>query len=221
MKIEKYYTPKEACEMLNIHFRTLQNWDRDGKIKIHRTPTNRRHVPESEILRILGIVNPDEDKYTIAYGRVSSYDQKKKGDLDRQVDYMVERLTEKNYQNIKVVTDVGSGLNDYRKGLLKIMDMAKRGEVKSVAVTYRDRLTRFGFNYLETYFASYDVNLIVLHHHSEDKSPQEELVEDLMSIIASFSGKLYGLRSGKNKKVTKKVKGVILDAFDLSDEDRR
>jgi len=207
--------------MLNIHFRTLQNWDRDGKIKIHRTPTNRRHVPESEILRILGIVNPDEYKYTIAYGRVSSYDQKKKGDLDRQVDYMVERLTEKNYQNIKVVTDVGSGLNDHRKGLLKIMDMAKRGEVKSVAVTYRDRLTRFGFNYLEIYFASYDVNLIVLHHYSEDKSPQEELVEDLMSIIASFSGKLYGLRSGKNKKVTKKVKGVILDAFDLSNEDRR
>lgn len=73
-------------------------------------------------------------------------------------------------------------------------------EVRNVYITYKDRLTRFGYHYLETMFLAHDVNIIVVKDEKLDKSVQEELVEDMMTLIASFSGKLYGMRSKKNKK---------------------
>jgi len=123
-----------------------------------------------------------------------------------------------NITDVIVVTDVGSGLNDKREGLTKVMDMAKNGDIKMVAITYKDRLTRFGFNYLETYFNNYGVKINILKNVLNDKSPQEELVEDLMSIIASFSGKLYGLRSHKNKRVVNETKEIITDALNLQNK---
>ena len=74
-------------------------------------------------------------------------------------------------------------------------------------MTYKDRLTRFGFHYLETICLAHDSNIIVIKDKWSEKSVQEELVEDMMSLIASFSGKLYGMRSGKNK-IRKEEKGV-------------
>ena len=126
-----------------------------------------------------------------------------------------------DFRKIKVITDVGSGLNDKRKGLLKVMEMAKRREIDCIMVTYKDRLTRFGFNYLETFFTAFDVEIIVLNDAFVDKSPQEEMIEDLMSIISSFAGKLYGLRSRKHTQVTKKTKEILLDGLNLSNQDKR
>ena len=95
-------------------------------------------------------------------------------------------------------------MNDNRKQLQKLLGMVCRGEVRNVYVTYKDRLTRFGFRYLETVFSAHGTAIIVVRDEKEEKSVQEELVEDMMSLIASFSGKLYGMRSkkkaeGKNK----------------------
>ena len=73
-------------------------------------------------------------------------------------------------------------------------------EVRTVYVTYNDRLTRFGFHYLETVFGLKGVNIVVLNNPMGEKNVEKELVDDMMSLIASFSGKLYGLRSGKNRK---------------------
>ena len=83
--------------------------------------------------------------------------------------------------------------------------MVCNNEVRNVYVTYKDRLTRFGYHYLETMFLAHNVNIIVVKDKDNEKSVSEELAEDLMSLIASFSGKLYGLRSGKNKKSIKKA----------------
>ena len=89
------------------------------------------------------------------------------------------------------------------------MNLAKDSKISKVYVTYKDRLTRFGFNYLEVYFKSHNVEIVVLNDVNEDKSPQQELIEDLMTIVASFSGKLYGLRSGKNKKVENEINKIL------------
>ncbi len=218
MEKEKLYTPKQVCEILGIHIRTLQNWDKKGKIKIIRTPSNRRKVRESEINKILGDINKESNNRTVIYARVSSYEQKTKGDLDRQIGYITHKLSMNNITDVIVVTDVGSGLNDKREGLTKVMDMAKNGDIKMVAITYKERLTRFGFNYLETYFNNYGVKINILKNVLNDKSPQEELVEDLMSIIASFSGKLYGSRSHKNKRVINETKEIITDALNLQNK---
>ena len=211
MSNEKYYTARQASDMLGVSLKTVQRWDDQGKMKALRTPTNRRLFPQSEIDKMLGMESTEKvvnnDSVAI-YGRVSSHDQKMKGDLDRQVGSILLKVNGA-HSKITTITDVGSGLNDKRKGLVKLMDMAKNKEISKVYISYKDRLTRFGFNYLELYFNSHDVEIVVMNDDAEDKSPQQELMEDLMSIIASFSGKLYGLRSGKNKKVEDEIKKTI------------
>ncbi|MBC7105793.1 MAG: recombinase family protein, partial [Firmicutes bacterium] len=102
---------------------------------------------------------------------------------------------------------VASGLSDRRPGLLRLMEMARRGEITDIAVTYKDRLTRFGFGYLERFFSGYGVKIHIVDGEEDKKSLQEELVDDLISIVTSFSGKLYGLRSrAKARALVKAVK---------------
>lgn len=98
-----------------------------------------------------------------------------------------------------ILKEVGSGLNDKRTQLKKLMKMVCNNEVRNVYVTCKDRLTRFGFNYLKTMFEVHGTTIVVVKDEANKKSVEEELVEDMMSLMASFSGKLYGLRSRKNK----------------------
>ena len=214
---EKLYTAREACEILGVNIKTLQRWDREGIAFATRTPTNRRRFSQSEINRLLNINGKNnlntgsmEETSVAIYGRVSSHEQKAKGDLDRQVGSIMIKINSQ-YSNVLTITDVGPGLNDKRKGLNNLMNLAKERKISKVYITYKDRLTRFGFNYLEMYFNSHNVEIIVLNDDAEDKSPQQELIDDLMTIIASFSGKLYGLRSGKNKIVNDEIKKTIED----------
>ena len=111
--------------------------------------------------------------------------------------FLIENVN--NLHNPLILKEVGSGLNDKRPQLQKLLKMVCNDEIRNVYITYKDRLTRFGYNYLETMFLEHNVNIIVVKDENADKSVQEELVEDMMSLIASFSGKLYGMRSKKNK----------------------
>ena len=112
--------------------------------------------------------------------------------------YIIEH--QNNLQSPLVLKEIGSGLNDKRTQLQKLIGMVMQDEVHSVFVTYKDRLTRFGFNYLETIFRMKGVEIVVLNNRADNKNVEQELVDDMMSLIASFSGKLYSLRSGENKK---------------------
>lgn len=142
-----------------------------------------------------------------------------KGDLNRQIDFLKEKIAP-DFLLVETISDVGSGLNDQRKGLLKLMKLAKKQEITDVAVRYKDRLTRFGYGYLEEYFKSHGVTLHILDDEETTKSVQEELADDLMSIITSFSGKLYGLRSKKHQELQKTAKETIVDVQDLSNENQ-
>lgn len=211
---ERLYSPKDAAEILGVCTLTIKRWDKAGKINTLRTPNGRRRIAQSEINRLLNIDASHEeisDKDTIAvYARVSSHEQKVKGDLDRQIGALVNFINiKKQGVSITTITDVGSGLNDKRKGLMKLMELAKDKKFSEINITYKDRLTRFGFNYLEMYFKSYGVPIIIMNNDGGNKNPQDELVEDLISVITSFSEKLYGLRSGKNKIVNNKVTEII------------
>ncbi|MFW6002573.1 MAG: IS607 family transposase [archaeon] len=217
---KELYTPKEAAKILGISVMTLQRWDRSGKIKCLRTPTNRRRIHRREIEKLLGdrTITPTNKKLVI-YGRVSSNEQKKKGDLDRQIEFIKQKLDLRVYNNIEIITDVGSGLNDKRKGLMKVMKQAQEGKMTDLAVRYKDRLTRFGYHYLALFFKGYNINVHILDDTKDNKTVYEELTDDLLSIITSFSGKLYGIRSGKNKILKNKIKVAIDDVANLPDED--
>lgn len=135
----------------------------------------------------------------VLYGRVSGHDQQ--ADLERQR----ERLrtwaqTARAGQAIQELSDVGSGLNSNRKGLQKVLALVQDYQVSEVVVTCSDRLTRFGLEYLTTLFAGYGVKLTVLEP-AEDKTREQELTEDLLALIASFAGRLYGMRSRKRREL--------------------
>lgn len=139
-----------------------------------------------------------EKRNCVIYARVSGNDQKKNGDLDRQALYLVEHVSDLHHP--VVLKEVGSGMNDQRKQLQKLIEMVCRNEVDKVYITYKDRLTRFGYHYLETVFKAHGTEIIVVQDQKEEKDVQRELVEDMMSLIASFSGKLYGMRSRGNRR---------------------
>lgn len=201
--LKNYYRPKDIANFLGVTTRTLQNWEKDNKISFRRDPiSNRRYMTRDDTVRLLVkhhlfLDDSNNHRHDIIYARVSSHHQKNNGDLDRQIRFLLDNNND--LQNVLILSEVGSGLNDKRKKLQQLLRMVMNDEVNRVFVTYRDRLTRFGFNYLETVLNKKNVKIIVVQQKCEEKSIEQELVDDMMSLIASFSGKLYGLRSKKNK----------------------
>ena len=201
--MERLYTMKEASKLLGVHIRTIQKWDREGKIRCVRTMGGKRRVPESEIKRILGI---HEKRKIVGYARVSSHTQK--DDLERQIELIKSYARERDWE-IEVLKDIGSGLKEDRRNFQKLLRMVMNKEISKVVIAYPDRLTRFGFETLEKFFKSYGAEMVVINH--EERSPHEELVEDLITIISHFAGELYGMRSHKYKKVVEGAKKLIQD----------
>jgi len=198
---ERLYTLKEACLLLGLHPRTIQKWDKQGKIRVVRTPGGRRRIPESELRRLQG---EKGIRSIIGYARVSSNTQK--DELERQVEYLRQRGVQ------EVITDIGSGLNEKRKGFLRLLDRVLHNEVDKVVVLYEDRLTRFGFDTLRKVFEAHGTTIEVLNQTADAKPPQQELVKDLITIISHFSGKLYGMRSHKQKEAVKRAKELFAQA---------
>jgi len=110
-----------------------------------------------------------------------------------------------------VVTDVTNGLKEDRRGLRKLIEMAKRGEIEAIVVAYRDRLTRFGFEYLKTLFNTLGVDIYVAFQE-EPKDYVQELVEDLVEIVTSFASRIYGKRSKRYKEVVKCIGEAVKDS---------
>jgi putative resolvase len=106
-----------------------------------------------------------------------------------------------------VLTDIISGLNEKRKNFLKLLEMVSEKKVYKVIVAYEDRLTRFGFETLSRLFSSFGTTIEVINQ--EEKTPKEELVEDLITIVSHFAGKLYGMRSHKYNEVVEGVRKLV------------
>ena len=207
----KLYSPREVCERYKITSRTLLNWSYDGRIKFIRTTGGHRRyiIDDTELgelrdLTELGKLRELRVRRKMCYCRVSTIGQKE--DLERQVEFF--RL---EYPNHEIITDIGSGLNFKRKGFNSILDFAIKGDVGEIVVTHRDRLCRFGFELVERIVTEHSHGRIVVLNKKET-SPQEELSNDLISIITVFSSRLYGLRSHqiKNKieEETKETKEI-------------
>ena len=199
---ERVYTLKEAKKLLGVTTWTIQQWDKQGKIRCVRTVGGRRRIPESEIKRILGL---KEERGIVGYARVSSVTQK--DDLERQKMSILNYAKEKGYGDIQILSDVGSGLNEKRKSFLKLLEMVSEKKVSKVIVAYEDRLTRFGFETLSRMFLAFGTSIEVINR--EEKTPQEELVEDLITIVSHFAGKLYGMRSHKYEEVVEGVRKLV------------
>ena len=204
--LERLLRPKEACQRLGISYPTLARWVREGRIKAIRTAGGKYRIPESEVRRIAEGAPTSSEVRAVIYARVSFPGQK--GDLEGQVQYLKQYCSSRGYKVVDVLSDVASGLKADRKGLLKLLDYVTNRQVDVVVVAYRDRLTRFGLEYLEFFFRQYGVRVEAVLG-DEPRDSRQELVEDLMEVVNSLAGKLYGVKSRRRKELVEGFKELL------------
>ena len=214
----KYLTPQEIGRIYKVSPAMVRRWNNEGKIRSIRTPGGHRRFLEDDILAFWG-VEPDGAAPTrtrcAVYARVSTKKQSDMGDLDRQVKRLLAKAAEKSYHVVQQYDEVASGLNENRKGLRSLLTTVAARECDVVLVEYKDRLARFGFSYIEAFCSAFGVKI----EESEmqvDNGAEEELVEDMISIVTCFSARLYGKRGGR---VAKKMREVLESEVLASEDD--
>ncbi|HZU00756.1 MAG TPA: IS607 family transposase [Ktedonobacteraceae bacterium] len=193
------YTPKEFGQLIGKATKTLQKWDREGRLKAHRSPqSNRRFYTHDQYLEYMGLKAKEEGK-TIVYARVSTASQKP--DLMNQIAALRTYCETRQIKVDEWMQDIGSGLNYKRKQFNRLMELVELGQVRRIIIAHRDRLVRFGYDYFEAFCERHNTGLLVVN--GDSLSPEQELVQDLLAITTVFSARLHGLRS--YKKVLKEV----------------
>ena len=205
-----YYKISEACDILGVKEGVLRKWADSGKIDSIRTPGGMR-------LFNLSSINPKlktkEKNINILYSRVSSY--KQKDDLERQKEYLRQNIPDK-YSRCQFddVSDIGSGLNFKRQGLLRILGLIKEGKVSTIVVASRDRMARFGFELIEWLCFEFGTELVVLDN--EDSTPETELSKDLMSIVQIYCCRWNGKRRYKTKNKKSEIETEIVSTTETN-----
>jgi len=204
--MSKLLTIAQTSKILNVSQNTLRNWDRENiNITPIKTVGGHRRYREDDVNKFIGELKVESVLNTVVtYARVSSHEQKTKGDLDRQSQRLSEYCAKKKYVVHHIIKDVGSGLSDTRIGFVRMVDLVIKKKINKVVIENKDRLTRFQFNLINVFFNSYDVEIECVDN--VNISNEEEFVNDIMMLMASFSGKLYGKRSVKRKKEIKEQK---------------
>lgn len=200
------YKTGEVAKLLGITIPTVIRYCKLGLIPCHKTESGHRRVLAADVCAYLDKQNmlyndTSTTKSDVIYARVSTHKQAERGELDRQVEKVKLFAIEQNVNNLLVKTDIGSGLKDNRKGLLSVLDLIQEGKVNRLYILYKDRLTRFGYRYLEKICDFHGVSIVVVSDEIESESQSEELAEDIIALIHSFSGKLYGLRHKIKKEI--------------------
>ena len=195
--MEKMISISEASKILGINIRTLQRWDKDGKLKASRTLGGHRRYKLSDIESLINDVEENTKKNVFIYCRVSTKKQAACGNLERQKDRLIKHCSDKQYNIVHIFEEVASGLNDKRRELTKML--RRISEVNTVVVEYPDRLARFGYNYLQEFCKSLNIDIEAVEQN-EKLEANEEMVNDLISIVTCFSARLYGSRGGRKLK---------------------
>ena len=179
-----YVNTRKAVALLGVHPNTLRKWANDGRIEHIRSPGGRRLYDVDAFLReSVGVE-------VVLYARVSSYAQKDA--LRGQV-----ALLQSRYPGAEIIKDIGGGLNWKRKGLVALLGRLHGGEKLRIVVAHKDRLARFGFELVDWLAKQNGGEIVVLD--ASKCSPEQELTEDILSILDTFSCRLYGLRKYRDK----------------------
>lgn len=184
----------QAAKILNVSVKTLQRWDREGRLNARRTGTNRRYYDREQLESFLGKPRGVVlDRVAVAYCRVSS--QSQRPDLKNQRATITEFCVARGLANVEYVEEIGGGLNFKRPLFLALVDRIVRGNVETLVLAHKDRLARFGIDLLRHLCEVHECKMLVIN--DEKLSPEREMVEDLMTIVHCFSSRIYGLRNYK------------------------
>lgn len=182
------YNARQFANLIGVSVSTLQRWDRQGRLKPQRTPSNRR-LYTGEHLALVGRPARPNARITAVYARVSS--QAQRADLDNQVRVLEQFCAANGWAVEEWVKEVGGGLDFGRKHFLRILDAVVFGRIQRLVVAHRDRLCRFGFEMIEHLCHTHGCDLVVVNQ--ESLSPEQEMVEDMLSIADGFAARLHGL----------------------------
>ncbi len=181
----KYLSSKQVREYYGISDSTLRRLANENKITFTKSPGGKRYYDTTSVFTDSA---PKTDKISYIYCRVSS--TKQTNDLERQKKFMVDK-----YPNYTLITDIGSGLNWNRNNFSKILADVINHRVEEVVIAHKDRLCRFNFDLMVKIFNICETKLTILDNgDSQHKSTEQELAEDLLSIIHIFSCKQMGKR---------------------------
>lgn len=185
-KKEDFIPLREVAKLFGLKPTTIRSWANKGKIDFIKTPSGQRLFPRSQFKTYSGFLPTYEKKKKIIYCRVSS--KKQSNDLERQINFLQSK-----YPNYQLITDIGSGINWKRKGLLSILELAMSGHIGELLVAHKDRLARFGYELIEFIIKSSGGKITILDE-TEHKSNEQELAEDLLSIVHVYSCRQMGRR---------------------------
>jgi putative resolvase len=187
------YTVGEFAKRVGVAVKTLQKWDREGRLTAHRAVNNRRYYTDADLAVALGL-DPAQQQTTrksVVYCRVSSAAQKP--DLQNQRQVLEQFCAARGIAVDEWIDEIGGGLNFQRKQLLRLVDDIVAGKIGTLVIAHKDRMARFGFDLIAHLCEQHRCDLLVLN--TESLSPEQEMVQDLMTIIHCFSSRLYGLRN--------------------------
>jgi putative resolvase len=185
------YTPAVFAKRVGVSVKTLQKWDRTLVLPAKRTITNRRYYTDEDLAAALRLPRVQKERRTVAYCRVSS--QAQKPDLVNQQNVLEAFCQQRKIEVDEWIMEVGGGLNFKRKQFLSLIDAILEGQVERVVLAHQDRLARFGYQLLVHLCETHQCELVVMN--TEALSPEQELVQDLITITHCFSSRLYGLRN--------------------------
>ena len=189
------YKPKDFAELIGVSVKTLQRWDREGILEANRTPTDRRYYTYDQYLQFKGIKTQNDIRQVVIYARVSTKNQK--DDLQNQVSFLRQFCNARGIIVDQCMEEYGSGLNYNRKKWNKLLDEVMEQKIKTIIITHKDRFIRFGYDWFEKFCMKFHTTIVIVNN--EELSPQEELVQDIVSILPVFSSRLYGLRKYKKQ----------------------
>ena len=189
--MSKQYSIGEFAKRLGRSPQTIRRWEREGKLVAKRHPSGHRYFDEADVRLMLGGAPRERD--VVVYCRVSSAGQK--DDLASQVQAMETYCLGAGIAVDEWIQEIGGGMNFKRKRFLGLVDRIQRGEVRLLLVAHKDRLMRFGFDLLAHLADENGCKIVVVNQ--ESLSPEQEMVEDLLAIVHTFSCRLYGMRKYK------------------------
>ena len=187
----------EASEYLGVSINTLKHMADSGQIRSYKTNGGHRRFKHEVLDEFTGVERKTAyDKVTMIYARCST--QKQKENLERQKQRLIEHAQGKQYV-YEVIEELSSGINEKRNGIHKLIKLCFEGKVERVLIEYKDRLARFGYEYLDAIFSNLEITVEIME--VKDKKYEEELAEDIMKILTCYSAIYYGARGGRKKKI--------------------
>ena len=188
---------KEALNILKVHRVTLNSYVRNGKIRVTKMSNGRYDYNDDDVYAFVGKRANRHGTKVVSYSRVSTVAQR--AQLKEQTNRIYNNCVARGITLDAQFEDIGSGMSSDRKNFDELCQMIFRGDVDTVIVESKDRLIRFGFDMLEKFFKYFGTNIIVLNDSIENKSYEQELMEDLISVIHYFAMKSYSHGRKLNK----------------------